>query len=82
MRERLRLGIGVRYTGPSYANVANTVSNDGYVMLDASIGYAIGPWRATLSGTNLTDEQATICQPGICYWAQGRTVLGSIGYRF
>lgn len=78
----LRLGIGVRYTGPSYANVANTVSNDGYVMLDASIGYEIGPWRATLSGTNLTDEQATICQPGICYWAQGRTVLGSIGYRF
>ncbi|MBR0646129.1 TonB-dependent siderophore receptor [Plastoroseomonas hellenica] len=78
----LSLGLGLRYNGSSYRDTANTRENGDSLLVDASIRYDVGPWRATLSGQNLGDTATTNCQPGICYWGPGRTVLASLGYRF
>lgn len=78
----LSLGLGLRYNGSSYSDVANTRQNGDSLLVDASIRYDFGRWRATLSGQNLGDTAAINCQSGFCYWGPGRTVLGSLGYRF
>jgi iron complex outermembrane receptor protein len=78
----LSLGLGLRYQGSSDSDVANTRQNGDALLLDASIRYDLGGWRATLSGQNLGDTGVTNCQPGICYWGPGRTLLATLGYRF
>lgn len=78
----LGLGLGLRYNGSSYSDIANPRENGDSLLVDASIRYDFGPWRATLSGQNLGDTAAINCQSGFCYWGPGRTVLASLGYRF
>lgn len=82
-------GIGVRYIGETWGNNTNTMRNDAYTLLDASLRYDLGGLDDRLTGfsvavnaTNLTDKRAEICNAGTCYLGQGRTVLGTLKYKW
>ncbi|MEM7672576.1 MAG: TonB-dependent receptor [Verrucomicrobiota bacterium] len=55
----LSLGGGVRYFGSSFADTsdANTIEVDPYLLFNLSVSYEKGPWSASLSIKNLTDEE-------------------------
>ncbi|PKU26134.1 TonB-dependent siderophore receptor [Telmatospirillum siberiense] len=79
-------GAGVRWVGSSYDDLANTRKNDPYTQLDAVIHYDLAGTatgtRLALNVGNLTDERYVTCESGYCYRGQGRTVIGSIRYRW
>ncbi len=85
----LSLGGGVRLASSSYASDANTARNGGAVYFDASIAYDFGVKNPELDGlslavsaTNLGDRREEVCTDGYCYFGQGRTMLGSLKYRW
>ncbi|TXN66954.1 TonB-dependent siderophore receptor [Methylobacterium sp. WL18] len=85
----LGFGLGVRFVGQTYADNANTLVNRAYTSLDAALRYDFGAttaslkgWSAALNAVNLADERPAICNNGYCYLSQGRTVLGSLRYRW
>lgn len=47
---------GLRYAGPFFTDNANTIRVAGHALLDASIGYRLGPGELTVRGRNLTDR--------------------------
>ncbi|WP_020178741.1 TonB-dependent siderophore receptor [Methylopila sp. M107] len=83
------LGAGVRYVGKSFGDSANSVKNDAYTLLDAGARYDFGKANPKLKGlmasvnaTNLADKDAPVCNLGRCYLSQGRTVIGTLRYRW
>jgi iron complex outermembrane recepter protein len=49
-----------RYIGRRFLDEENTAPVGGYMALDASLGYRIGPYQATLEGTNLTNQRPPV----------------------
>ena len=87
--EGLGFGAGVRYVGESFGNDANTIVNDDRIFLDASVTYDFGARNPKLDGlqlqvnaTNLLDERGVTCAASYCYRDEGRSVIGSLRYRF
>lgn len=87
--EGLGLGAGVRYVGESYGDDLNTFKNEDRVFVDAALSYDFGARNPDLEGLmlqvnakNLFDERKPVCQAGNCYWDEGRSVFGSLRYRF
>ncbi len=85
----LSLGAGVRVTSGSYTSDENTDRNPGAAYLDASLSYDFGKKTPKLDGlslaisaTNLADRREEVCTEGYCYYGQGRTVLGSLKYKW
>jgi iron complex outermembrane recepter protein len=85
----LGFGAGVRYVGESYGDDQNTFKNDDRFFLDGAVHYDLGALSPSLAGarfqinaTNLLDERKEVCSSGYCYWDEGRTVIGSLRYRF
>ncbi|RLM28248.1 hypothetical protein BIY29_00910 [Brenneria alni] len=86
----LRLGAGVRYAGSSYADTANTLEVPSYTTVDAAIHYDLGAISHSLRGlsaslnlTNLFDKTYYTCNaPDYCNYGEGRTVYGSLKYRW
>ncbi len=85
----LTLGGGVRYSGTSYADDANTVRNPTVTQFDALVAYdfaAIDPkyrgLRAQINAYNIFDRTYTTCQAGYCYRGAPATVIGSLIYRW
>ena len=85
----LSLGAGVRITSGSYTSDENTERNPGAAYLDASLSYDFGKKTPQLDGlslaisaTNLADRREKVCTEGYCYYGQGRTVLGSLKYKW
>jgi iron complex outermembrane recepter protein len=85
----LGFGAGVRYVGTSPGDDENTFDNDDRIFLDAAVHYDFGATNAKLEGLrlqvnarNLLDEQGTVCTSGACYRDEGRSVIGSLRYRF
>lgn len=85
----LSIGGGVRATSESFTTDANTAKNAGVVYLDASLSYDFGAKSPDLKGlslaisaTNLTNREEQVCTGGYCYFGQGRTVLGSLKYKW
>ena len=83
------VGAGVRYSGGSFGDDANTFKNASRVFVDASVSYDFGYRNPDLQGLslqvnakNLFDERKSICSAGYCYWDEGRSVIGSLRYRF
>ncbi|MEW5422999.1 TonB-dependent siderophore receptor [Amorphus sp. 3PC139-8] len=83
------LGAGVRYVGESYGDDYNIIENDARTFVDAAAHYDFGyrnpkleGLRFQLNATNLFDETPEACADGYCYWSQGRTIIGSLRYRF
>jgi iron complex outermembrane receptor protein len=83
------IGGGVRATGKSFTDDYNTAKNAGVVYFDASIAYDFGVKSPDLKGlslsvsaTNLANLEEQVCNGGYCYFGQGRTVLGSLKYKW
>jgi len=82
-------GLSAAYVGQTFADNANTLVNPGYTLFDAALRYDLGASNPSLKGSsvsinalNLVDEKSAICNDGYCYPSQGRTVLGSLRYRW
>lgn len=85
----LGLGAGLRYVGGSYGDDLNSFTNDDRVFVDASLSYDFGArnpdWEGLMlqvNAKNLFDERKPICTAGNCFIDEGRTVFGSLRYRF
>jgi iron complex outermembrane recepter protein len=87
--EGLGIGAGVRYVGESFGDDANTIENDDHLFVDAALSYDFGARNPNLDGVtlqvnakNLLDERGTTCSSSYCYREEGRSVVGSLRYRF
>ena len=85
----LGLGAGIRYVGESYGDDLNSFKNEDRVFVDAAVSYDFGAQNPKLDGLmlqvnakNLFDERKPVCTAGNCYWDEGRSVYGSLRYRF
>ncbi|MGQ7286412.1 TonB-dependent siderophore receptor [Vreelandella venusta] len=84
--ERLHLSGGVRYTGSEYIDNANSNKNAGYSLIDMAAHYdfagSLQGVRASLNATNVTDEEHISCEGIYCYRGAGRSLIGSVAYRW
>lgn len=87
----LSLGSGVRFVGSSFADDANTVEADSYVLVDASVRYdlenlspSLAGTAATLNATNLFDrEYFSSCSFNFfCQYGNGRQLLVGLRYNW
>jgi iron complex outermembrane receptor protein len=89
--EGFGLGGGVRYTGDSFGNNANTFAIPDRTLFDAMMRYDFGPSSGALNGLslsinarNLADKRyvATCTAVSGCYYGTGRTVSARLQYRW
>jgi iron complex outermembrane receptor protein len=85
----LSIGGGVRAMSTSYTDDYNTAENAGVAYFDASLSYDFGAKSPDLKGlslavaaTNLANREEQVCNGGYCYFGQGRTVVGSLKYKW
>jgi iron complex outermembrane receptor protein len=85
----LSIGGGIRATSDSFTDDNNTAKNSSAVYLDASLSYDFGVKSPELKGlslaisaTNLANREEQVCNGGYCYFGQGRTVVGSLKYKW
>lgn len=85
----LGLGAGVRYIDATWTSNANTSRNSGYTLVDLALRYDLGKlarqfagFQASVNANNIADEQIAVCNAGYCYLSQGRTVIGTLRYRW
>ncbi|MFJ2287260.1 TonB-dependent siderophore receptor [Pseudomonas iridis] len=86
------VGAGVRYTGNTYGDKANTWLGkaDAYTVFDASVHYDLGRLDNSLKGaslalnaTNLLDkEYISTCDSFYCYYGDTRSVVASATYKW
>ncbi|HEY0178737.1 MAG TPA: TonB-dependent siderophore receptor [Dokdonella sp.] len=77
-------GGGVRYVGAHYGDIYNEWRTPSYTLLDAAVHYEIGPWRAQVNASNLTDKRyVSVCNSAAwCYYGYPRTVSATVSYRW
>lgn len=77
------VGGGVRYIGTSWDGT-DTLRTPDYTLFDAMVRYETGPWRLQVNASNLFDKRhvTTCLARGDCFLGIGRTVLGSVTYKF
>ncbi len=82
-------GVGVRYVGQTYTTNTTTATNAADGLLDAGLRSDLAQLRREFKGvslavnaTNLMDSEISVCNSGSCYLSQGRTVIGSVRYRW
>ena len=83
----LGLGAGVRYTGTSFSDAANTIKQPVATLVDAAVRYQLNPQIGLqLSVTNLLDEQPIYCSgrepTSTCDYGVPRELLGTLTYRW
>jgi iron complex outermembrane receptor protein len=82
----LDMGLGARRIGSTYADTANDRQNSGYTLVDARLGYELKQLAPgvtlALNATNLTDKEYLMCHDGYCYRGRGRSIIGSLNYRW
>ncbi len=87
----LGLAVGLRYTGETYGDNANSFKVPAFALFDAAIRYdlgALGPqlagWSAALNATNLFDkEYVSACSAAVrCFYGDGRSVYASLKYKW
>jgi iron complex outermembrane receptor protein len=83
------VGAGVRYVGETWTTNANIAKNDAYALFDTVLRYDFGKAAPQLAGlsasvaaNNIADKQVSVCNAGYCYLSQGRTVIGTLTYRW
>ncbi len=81
-RGDLTFGAGVRYVGQTFGDAENTVSVDGYTVVDAAVNYKVTDnLNLAVNVTNLFDrEYQTTCYYGTCYYGDRRKVVGTLKY--
>lgn len=89
LAEGLGVGVGLRFSGESYGDTANTFENDARLLADASVTYDFGKLNESMKGTqaklnikNLFDKRDSVCESGYCYRDEGRQIIGSLRYQF
>lgn len=87
--EGLGIGLGARYLGTSHADDKNIRENSSRTLVDASLSYDFGQQRPDLAGLtaqvtakNLFDRQDVTCVNLNCYREEGRSIIGSMKFRF
>ncbi|WP_449256502.1 TonB-dependent siderophore receptor [Bosea sp. (in: a-proteobacteria)] len=86
----LTIGGGVRHVGSTFADPDNTLKVSSYFLADATFKYDFGRidhklkgLSASLSVLNIFDKTYEVCNAAnACNYGQGRTVLGSLKYRW
>ncbi|WP_412065644.1 TonB-dependent siderophore receptor [Rhizobium sp. SYY.PMSO] len=87
----LSIGGGIRYNGRSYANADNSIEVPDFTLFDAAVRYDFGEKNPRLKGlslavnaTNLFDkEYVSACATATkCFYGLGRTVFGTLTYRW
>jgi len=85
----LAFGGGIRAMSNSFTSDANTAKNSGVAYFDAVVSYDFGAsapnfkgLSLTVSATNLADRREQVCTDGYCYTGQGRTVMGSLKFKW
>jgi iron complex outermembrane receptor protein len=86
------IGAGVRYTGNTYGDKANTWLGkaDAYTVFDASVHYDLGRLDPRMKGasvavnaTNLFDKDyLSTCDSFYCYYGDQRSVVASASYKW
>lgn len=77
------LGGGTNYTGKRPNDEANTTTEPGFWLFNASAHYETGPWRLIVSASNLfNNKYNSICYHGECYLGERRTVTATLRYRW
>jgi iron complex outermembrane recepter protein len=83
------VGLGARFLGTSYADDKNTRNNSSRTLVDASLSYDFGKLRPNLEGLtaqvsakNVFDNRDVTCVNLNCYREEGRSVIGSLKFRF
>ena len=85
-------GGGVRYTGQTWGNNANTTDVPGYTLTDLALRYDFGKQNRDLAGLefalnvhNLFDKRyVSTClnTTTSCYWGEERKLTGTLSYRW
>lgn len=85
----LGFGGGVRYIGTSFGNDENTFKNEARTLVDAAAHYDLEELGSQFKGArlqfnvnNVFDTEKDICQSDYCYRDLGRTMIGSLRYRW
>jgi iron complex outermembrane receptor protein len=84
------VGGGVRYTGVSYGDTANTLKIPSYTLYDLFLRYDFGDrdpslagWSTSVNAANVTDKRyVASCIAAGCYIGQGRTVTARVQYKW
>lgn len=91
MLDGLAVGGGLRFVGSSFADSANAVKADGYVLVDAALSYPLGRVNSSLNGaeatlnvTNLFDkEYYSSCSSNYyCQYGNGAQFLLGLRYKW
>jgi len=77
-------GLGVRFTGRSFADAENTLEVPSATVLDAALHYERNPLRLALNVSNLLDKEYVGACPGAgtCYYANVRRATLSLSASF
>ena len=76
-------GGGVRFVGDRYALDDNSIFLSSNTLFDAAIHYEKGPFKAQLNVNNIADETyVASCGFFGCYYGDGRTVVGTLSYKW
>jgi len=86
----LGFGLGVRYTGETFADSANTLRVPSYTVTDAAIHYelvnlnpALKGTKLTINATNLFDKiYASQCTNLNCVYGLRRQVVATLSYKW
>ncbi len=79
----LAISGGLRYVGKRWNNEANTSSEPAYTLADAGVRYTTGPWRFSLSVSNLFNKHYySAVAYGSYFRGEDRAALLSVKYRF
>jgi iron complex outermembrane receptor protein len=79
----LGFGGAARYGGRTFADQQNLVYNDDEaIYADLFLSYEWQKFRLGLNVDNLFDKETVTCNFGYCYRVQGRSILGSLRYRY
>ncbi len=85
----LKLGVGVRYIGESWANESNDLEVPSYTLVDTMIKYDLANVglkgvTAQLNANNLFDKEyvGSCYSEAVCYYGAERSVMGTVTYNF
>ncbi len=78
------LGLGVRHTGMTWGDAANTLEVPGYTLLDAALRYDFGDVRLSVNAHNVMNEiyVASCSGTASCFYGPSRTVRTTLRYRW
>ena len=82
-----RFSVTDKWTGPQFADLANTIRIDPYNTVNLAASYDIGPFRVGIDVTDLLDSQkinqiSGTLATGQIYYQPGRAITGQVTFSF